>query len=134
MKIKVYTDGASRGNPGHAAAGAVAYEDGKEIFRLSKYLGVNTNNYAEYSAAILALRKLLDMGLQDRNIELYADSKLLVEQASGRWKVKNENIKKLFLELSKLCQEFQSVKFIHIPRSKNVLADKLANKALDKNL
>ena len=134
MKIKVYTDGASRGNPGNAAAGVVAYKDGKELFRLSKYLGVNTNNYAEYSAAILALQKLLKMGFKGARLELYADSKLLVEQASGRWKVKNENIKKLFLKLTDLLGEFQSVEFIHIPREQNVLADKLANEALDKRL
>ncbi len=134
MSVAVYTDGASRGNPGHASLGAVAYKDGVRIFSLSEYLGVNTNNYAEYKAAIEALRELKKLDLQHEKIEIFADSKLLVEQASGRWKVKHENIKPLFNELRDLLSDFDSVSFVHILREKNKEADALANKALDQAL
>ncbi len=133
MSIKVYTDGASRGNPGKAALGAVAYdEDGKVLFELSEYLGIETNNYAEYKAAIEAFRKLKDLGKSRESIELLADSKLLIEQIKGNWKVKHPNIKPLFAELKNLVSGFKEVSFRHIARDKNKKADALANRALDK--
>ncbi len=133
MSIKVYTDGASRGNPGKAALGAVAYdEDGKTLFELSEYLGLKTNNYAEYKAAIEAFRKLKDLGKSKESIELLADSKLLIEQIKGNWKVKHPNIKPLFAELKALVSGFKEVSFRHIARDENQVADALANQALDK--
>ncbi len=132
--IEVFTDGASRSNPGPSALGAVARKDGELLFELSEYLGVNTNNYAEYMAAIRALEKLKEDGFDKEKITVYADSKLLVEQASGRWKVKHPNIKPLFERLQDLLKGFKSVTFAHVPREQNKRADELANMALDQSL
>jgi len=133
MKIQVYTDGASRGNPGKAGAGAVVYKNGKELFSLRKFLGIQTNNYAEYMALILVLQELLKYEeYKKANIEVFADSKLVIEQASGNWKVKNENIKPLFSKLMDLVGQFKNISFAHIPRSQNSEADALANQAIDK--
>ena len=126
----MYTDGASKGNPGKAGAGAVAFEGGQLLFEVSEALGVQTNNYAEYMAAILALQKLLDLGKSNAKITVHADSKLLVEQINGNWKVKNENIKPLFKELQKLKAKFTDLNFVHVPRNLNAHADALANKAI----
>ena len=131
--IEVYTDGASRGNPGKAAAGVYAKKNGKELFKLAKFLGVQTNNYAEYKAFILALGKLLELKLEKEKIKVFADSKLLVEQLNGNWKVKNENIKLLFKEAKDLIKRFENIEIYHIPRSRNKMADALANFALDKS-
>ncbi len=130
--ITIYTDGASRGNPGKSALGAVAFNEDKEkIFELSEYLGISTNNFAEYSAVIYALKKALELGLSGEDIRILADSKLMVEQASGNWKVKHPNIKSLHTELMNLSSLFKSVTFKHIPRELNEEADALANVALD---
>ncbi len=129
--IELYTDGASRGNPGHSALGAVAYKDGAKLFAISEYLGVNTNNYAEYMAALRALEKLIKMNMQNETVKLHADSKLLVEQARGTWKVKHPNIKPLYIKLKELLECFPDIEFVHVAREKNKEADSLANKALD---
>jgi len=127
----IYTDGASRGNPGHSALGAVAYKDGIKLFAISEYLGINTNNYAEYMAAIRALEELQKMNLQNESVRLHADSKLLVEQVRGAWKVKHPNIKPLYTKLKKLLESFPDIEFVHVPREKNKEADSLANEALN---
>ena len=129
--MQIYTDGGSRGNPGKAGAGAVIYKDGKKIKELYKPLGVQTNNFAEYEAVKIALQYLLEHGLQNEPIEVLADSKLVVEQLSGNWKVKNENVRRQFNEVVKLLAKFPQVFFTHIPREKNKEADALANKAMD---
>ena len=132
MKVKLYTDGASRGNPGKASAGAVAFLEGKVLFELSKYLGKNTNNFAEYMAVILSFEKIKQtLNPKETEIELLSDSNLLVNQAKGLWKVKHENIKPLWKKLKDLEKEFKKVSYRHIPREKNSYADALANKALD---
>ncbi len=129
--IELFTDGASRGNPGPSALGAVASRGGNILFEISEFLGVNTNNYAEYMAAIKALEKLQELGLEKEKITIFADSKLLVEQMSGRWKVKHPNIKPLFDRLQDLLTNFESVSFTYVPRERNKRADELANMALD---
>ena len=129
--IKLYTDGASRGNPGQAAAGAVAFINDTTLFEISETLGLQTNNYAEYKALILALRELIKLNLTNEEVRVYADSKLMVEQVNGSWKVKNENIKPLYKEVLQLKNEFGNISFTHVDRSLNKLADALANKALD---
>ena len=130
--IDLYTDGASRGNPGPAAAGAWAQKDGEILFELSENLGAQTNNYAEYMAIILSLEKLLNMSLNREVIHVYADSKLAVEQISGSWKVKNENIKPLYARVKEIIKHFDNISFNHIERSCNQKADALANHALDR--
>jgi ribonuclease HI len=126
----LFSDGGSRGNPGMSGAGFVIYDaEKKEVFTGKKFLGRQTNNYAEYQGVILGLQLALDEGFSDLEVRL--DSKLIVEQMSGRWKVKNANIKPLFEQAKAREEQFLSVKFKHIPREKNKRADELANQAMD---
>ena len=134
--LKVYTDGASRGNPGLSGAGIVIFDEtGKIISEEKQFLGVMTNNAAEYSALILsleAIRKLKNNKTQIPAVRFYSDSQLMVNQITGKFKVKD-------LQLSKFHKEFLTTakkmnldfSAIHIPRNENKLADKLANKAID---
>ena len=136
-KIVIYTDGGSRGNPGKAAIGVVfCNEKGQIIKKYGEYLGDNiTNNEAEYSAIIFALKKFKTVFgksiAQTSEVELRADSELTVKQLNGEYKVENENIQKFFIEIWNLRIDFKSVKFKHIHREKNIEADCLVNEALD---
>jgi len=127
--IFVYCDGASRGNPGPAAYG-VHIEDGagNTLADIGEVLGDQTNNYAEYQGVIAALRYLTSTEYRDVSIRL--DSKLVVEQLSGRWKVKSPEIRELVVEASELLGAFDFV-LEWIPREQNSIADALANRALD---
>ncbi len=135
-KLIVYTDGGSRGNPGPAAAGVVVQNEKEETLKTyGQYLGVRTNNEAEYDAVIIALKKIkalyggkVSSGLA---IDLRADSQLLVEQLSDRYKISEERIGKLYLLVRNLKIGFDKVSFTHIPREQNVEADHLVNEALD---
>lgn len=136
-KIVVYTDGGSRGNPGKAAIGVVfCNEKGQIIKKYGEYLGDNiTNNEAEYSAVIFALKKFKTIFgkpiAENSEVEFRADSELVVKQLNGEYKVENENIQRFFMEIWNLKIDFKSVKFKHIPREKNKDADFLVNEALD---
>ena len=136
-KIVIYTDGGSRGNPGPAGAGIVFCNEQNKIFKkYSYYLGDKlTNNEAEYSAVILALKNFKKFFgtkiAKISTVSLKSDSQLLVRQMRGDYKVKNPNIQKLFLEVWNLKTEFQDVKFKFIRREKNQEADLLVNEALD---
>ncbi len=138
-KIFIYTDGGARGNPGIAGAGAVIFPStslgqvaSEPLAEISEYLGSSqTNNYAEYEAIILALQKCLELGLEESEIELRADSKLAVEQLSGRWKVKDAGIREQFNKVQDLIKDLKSVRFVHIRRELNKHADELANRAMD---
>ncbi len=138
-KIIIYTDGGSRGNPGKAAIGVVfCNEKGEVIKEYSQFIGDNlTNNEAEYQAVIFALKKfklLFGKELAKKSeIEIRSDSELLVKQLNGQYKVLNEKIQPLFLEVWNLRLDFQKVKFKLIRREKNKEADKLVNEALDRN-
>lgn len=129
-KLVVYCDGGSRGNPGRAAIGAVV--DGK---RYGEAIGEATNNVAEYRALIFALKKakhlLGSKAASAADVEVRMDSELLVKQLSGEYKLKNEELGKLFVEVWNLKQDFRSVAFVHIPREQNSEADSLVNRALD---
>jgi ribonuclease HI len=131
--IIIYTDGGSRGNPGPAGAGGVIIKNSKVIMEISKYLGTQTNNYAEYSALILTLQKAIEMELNNNNIKVFMDSNLVVKQINGEWKVKHKNIIPLFNTLNELIKLFKNITFTHIYREHNKLADKLANHAMDSN-
>ncbi len=133
-KIKIFTDGAARGNPGPSAIGAVVEAGGaKRTYR--EFIGYATNNEAEYKALIFALQKVKLVHGKSKsknlNIECYLDSELNVKQLNRKYKVLEENIQKLFLLLWNLNIDFKEVKYFHIPRSKNAEADRLANLALD---
>lgn len=136
-KIIIYTDGASRGNPGKAAMGVVfCNEKGEAIKKYSEYLSDSaTNNEAEYNAVIFALKKFkLLFGkklAKSTEIEVRSDSELLVKQLSGKYKILDEKIQPLFIQIWNLTFDFQKVKFKQVPRERNKEADKLANEALD---
>jgi ribonuclease HI len=133
-QIVIHTDGGSRGNPGPAACAFVAEENGKEIFRQSKYLGDNTNNFAEYSGVILALKWLNENKTKNTSVVFFLDSELVVKQINAVYKVKDENLRNLFFEVLSLVKEFgENFVFKHVPRGKNKIADLLVNIELDKN-
>lgn len=135
MKIKIFTDGASRGNPGHASYGFVIMEGNKEVYGEGKKIGVTTNNVAEYTGVLEALNYVKNKYYgKDMEVELYADSKLAVEQLSGKYKIKAKHLKKLIQKIQILAIELGGVLYTHIPRAQNTKADKLANQALDNNL
>jgi ribonuclease HI len=124
-----YSDGASKGNPGPAAIGAVIFDpEGHELYRLGKRLGTATNNEAEYRAAIAALEAALALGA--RRLELRLDSELVARQMSGRYRVRNPRLARLHARMLALRQRFEEVVVRHVPRTENKLADALANQAL----
>ncbi len=128
--IKVYCDGGSRGNPGPAAAGVVfCDEEGKVLASFNKYLGVATNNFAEYSAIILALENL-EKYKENYSIEFYLDSQLAVRQLNGQYKVKNANILPLFTKIKTMIEGY-NISFTHVYREDNTLADEQVNICLD---
>jgi len=136
-KIIIYTDGGSRGNPGKAGIGVVfCNEMGQEIKKYGEYLGDNlTNNEAEYSAVIFALKKFKALFgkklAENSEVEIRSDSEFLVKQMNGEYKVLDEKIQKLFIEVWNLKLDFESIKFKHIVREKNKEADRMVNESLD---
>lgn len=134
MKLIIYTDGASRGNPGQASFGfTISDEKGKLIYEEGKYIGITTNNVAEYTGVLEALKYIQKNYKQkDLQLELFADSRLVVEQLAGRFKMKSEHLKPIFSQIKILTMELGGMIHTHIPREKNTEADRLANLALDK--
>ena len=131
MRIIIYTDGASRGNPGHAAYGfSIRNGKGKILYDEGKYLGIETNNFAEYSAVLSALEYVENKMKKVSEINFLMDSKLAVEQLSGRYKIKSPNLKPLIYKIKQLEGNFL-VTYEHIRRELNKDADLLANQALD---
>jgi ribonuclease HI len=126
----VYTDGGARGNPGPAAAGGVVVgADGALIAEVSEYLGVATNNVAEYRALILTLRRALDEGC--RIVDIRMDSELVVRQLEGKYRVKDAKMRPLHAAAVKLLAMFERADVRHVRRDENKLADKLVNAVLD---
>lgn len=132
--IQLYCDGASKGNPGPAGAGAVAYLDNKILFEIHKDLGIQTNNYAEYSALIIGIQEILKYipDTNNYNLDVFLDSELVVKQIRGDYKIKNNILKNLNENVMKLLNHFYSYNIQHIPREKNKKADELASKNLKK--
>lgn len=158
MVLKVFTDGGSKGNPGPAAIGYVGYVDGKELFRGREDIGIATNNDAEYTAVIRALQKAKELfttgpalappnrarhlravGIPPlghpsqnvKNIQFCSDSRLLVNQVNGLFKVKKGKIKEYILAIRTLEQEIGlPISYINIPREENTAADDLVNNKL----
>ncbi len=140
-RIKIFTDGAARGNPGPSAIGIVIEGGGlpagkagaKKTYR--EFIGYATNNEAEYKALIFALQKvkLIHGKTKSKSLSLdcFLDSELVVKQLNHKYKVIEENIQKLFLLVWNLAVDFKEVKCSHVPRTKNAEADRLANLALD---
>ena len=131
-ELVVYSDGASRNNPGEAGAGVYIMQDGKPLERIARYLGMTTNNIAEYTAAIAGLERAVQLGAS--SVKLFADSELLVKQINGLYKVKNEGLKPLHARAKELIAKIGRVEVQYIPRAMNKEADALANKAIDEKL
>ncbi|PIU08917.1 MAG: hypothetical protein COZ85_02790 [Candidatus Moranbacteria bacterium CG_4_8_14_3_um_filter_34_16] len=131
-KIKMFTDGGSRGNPGPSAIGVWIETLDKKY---SDYIGETTNNVAEYAALIYGLKKIKQLLGKDKTrqaeIECYLDSELVVKQLNHKYKLKEAHIQKNFIEIWNLILDFKNVIFSHILREKNVVADALVNEALD---
>ena len=125
----LFADGASRGNPGKASLGAVLVRDGEEIARISRTLGTRTNNYAEYSAVIAGLEYVIENNLGPELL-IRMDSKLVVEQLSGRWQIKHPELRELASAAQRLLSQLKAT-LEWIPREENFLADEAANQALD---
>jgi len=124
------TDGASRGNPGPAAAGVVIErEDGTLVARGKKFLGEMPNNQAEYRALLLGLAAV--RRYRPSAVRVYMDSELVVKQMMGQYQVKDAALKRLHASAQALARLLPSVSFAHVPRAENALADRLANEALD---
>ena len=130
-RLTIYTDGASRGNPGPAAAGFVLTDSGgKEVAAKGVYLGEATNNVAEYAGLVKALEAAKEISPEE--LCIYSDSELMVRQIKGEYKVKSEQIRPLYQQVMSLLESFGCYKIKHVPRGKNARADGLCNRALDK--
>ena len=130
MKYQLFCDGASRSNPGDASIGVSILLDGKEVHTISKKIGIATNNEAEYQAVIDGLNYCVDNSIKE--IEVFLDSNLVVEQVNKNFKVKAGNLKVLNSKVDDLIQEFNFIEINHVYREENKRADQLANMALDK--
>jgi ribonuclease H / adenosylcobalamin/alpha-ribazole phosphatase len=126
----LHADGGARGNPGPAAIGVVLRDSsGADMAEIARVIGESTNNVAEYTAVIEGLKLALERGVTDIVVNL--DSKLVVHQLRGEWKIKNEALRGLAVEARRLLNRFKSAKLEHVPRADNADADKLVNQALD---
>lgn len=131
-ELKIYTDGASRGNPGRAAWGYVILDkNGNPITNQSGYIGRSTNNQAEYFAVIRALQRAKE--LTRSKVKLHSDSQLLVNQVTGSWQVKDDELRRLYHRVRSLVDQFEEVNFTHLPRENSHIseADELCNLRLD---
>ena len=130
MRYQLFCDGASRSNPGDASIGVSILLDGKEVHAISKKIGIATNNEAEYQALIDGLNFCIDNSIKE--IDVFLDSNLVVEQVNKNYKVKAGNLKVLNSKVDELIQEFNFIEISHVYREENKRADQLANMALDK--
>lgn len=130
--LKVFCDGGSRGNPGPAAAGSYL-ELPAENLRLmcGKYLGDTTNNVAEYQGVILGLTTALEKTAGKYSTQVYLDSALVVNQLSGKFRLKAEHLAQLLLKVKEMEQSFSSISYQHVPREQNTQADRAVNLSLD---
>jgi ribonuclease HI len=132
-KVKVFGDGGSRGNPGPSASGFVILDmEDNVLVDKGVYLGVTTNNQAEYTSLKLALEECHRMGV--REVQVYMDSLLVVNQMKGIFKVKNRDLWPIHNAIKKLSSKFDEISFSHVPREFNKLADAAVNRALDEQL
>lgn len=127
-----YADGGSRGNPGPSAIGALLEQDGHTIIEIKDYLGIATNNVAEYTGLLRLLQKAHELGV--KILEVRMDSELVVKQMSGIYKVKNENLIPLYEKAAILADRFPNFRIVHVRREYNKKADLLANQSLDEAL
>jgi ribonuclease HI len=131
MKLIIYTDGGARGNPGPAGIGVVIYNEARQVIaEVSEFIGIATNNQAEYKALVAAFKKALELGANE--LEFYLDSELAAKQLNREYKVKNKDLAPLFLTIHNLGIGFRKISYTHITRERNQIADRLANQAMDR--
>jgi ribonuclease HI len=129
--LEVNIDGASRGNPGLSAIGIIVKENETILMEHAEFLGIRTNNQAEYEA----LRRALEICIKlDKEITILSDSELLIRQRNLKYRIRNQQLKLISREISILEKNFEKIQYKHIPREKNNNADRLANKALNEYL
>lgn len=129
-RLEIYTDGASRGNPGHAGIGVVIFDGGGKVLeKFGEYIGRATNNIAEYKGLIAGLKRAKKY--LPCSLSLYLDSELVVKQIKGEYRTKDEALKGYFEFARQLLSEFEKFQIKHIPRENNTTADKLANASID---
>lgn len=126
-EAELYVDGASASNPGKAGVGVVLKVNGRTVKKISKPIGVTTNNVAEYTALIEGLKLALTEGLS--KLKIYSDSELVVKQVSGDYKVKDKNLLRLYKQVKELEKQFSDIEIVHVRRENNKEADKLAKSA-----
>jgi ribonuclease HI len=133
QSLKIYTDGASRGNPGPASIAFVIVKEDEVIHQKSEFIGKATNNQAEYQAIIKALSEAVKI-IKNGNIELFSDSELVIKQLNGEYRVRKPHLLDLFNEIRELIKKFQSIAFIHVERTNEwiKIVDKLCNTTLNK--
>lgn len=131
MKLEIYTDGASRGNPGPGAIAFIIARGGKVVMKHKHFIGRATNNVAEYRALVAALERAKRLG---REVRLFSDSKLLVKQMKGEYKVKKPHIRELFERAKNLEKEFEKVEYRHVNRTNPgiKMVDRMVNEILDR--
>jgi ribonuclease HI len=131
-ELLVYSDGGARGNPGHAGIGVlIAKPDGTQLYEFKSYLGIRTNNQAEYSALIRGLELAKDYGV--KRVKSFVDSELLAKQLRGEYRVRNPVLKEMYGRAKALEKSFEEVIYEHVPREddKIKIADRLVNEAID---
>jgi ribonuclease HI len=129
-ELVLCTDGASRGNPGPAGAGAIITDEkGATLTEKAVYLGETTNNQAEYQALLIGLQEAVK--LAPARLTVRMDSELIVKQLNGEYRVRNRDLQPLHDRAQKLMEQLADVKVVHVPREENADADRLANQAID---
>jgi ribonuclease HI len=134
MSLRIYSDGGARGNPGPSAFAIVVTRDGRMIYEHSEFLGIHTNNYAEYRGLIAAVTKAIE--LKDDDVEFVMDSELVIKQMNGEYKVKSPNIAELHKDAKALSSMIGTVRFTHVRRENPMIsrADFLLNEEMDRNV
>ncbi|PZR14430.1 MAG: RNase H [Archangium gephyra] len=133
LRLRLYSDGVARGNPGPAGAGAVLVEpSGQLVDKLGKFLGHQTNNYAEYMGLLMGLKRARELNV--REVEVFADSELMIRQLGGRYQVKSPSLRPLYEETLQVLNGFERVKLVVVPREMNRAADEMSNRAIDERM
>ena len=126
----LYFDGASRKNPGPASFGGVIYnESGEEVDTYYNFIGIATNNVAEYCGLLAGLHRARELNIKE--LKVFGDSNLIIQQVTGKWKVKNDNLRAIYNQIKQVEPFFTVITYQHVYRKDNKRADQLANIALD---
>jgi len=130
-KVYVWTDGASKGNPGPSSFGSICEVDETLVFEESFEIGIQTNNVAEYAGMVYSISRLVTLGLENEDVTIKSDSQLIVRQLNGEYKVKKKELKIYYLIARNLIERFKDIKIIHVGRDLNKSADRMANLAFE---